>query len=188
MDEKMLTYHAAIGHLDRIVMEIQSGSLHMADMRQRAEDLAKIARFLKSHFEQQRASIQMAAFNLVSPSGTSAAHLPGAASLSRRQAAEDGEKRRHRRVGLILSVEMTIEGYNISGRITDLSEGGFFVDTLTIFGVGTPVEFSFSVDGQKVEGKGIVRASVEQFGMGVEIVEIPDADLDHLSDYLKKQE
>lgn len=194
MDTKEMTYQLAHDRLEKLTRDLQRGDLHYPQLKQIAEEVKDIALYLKTYFENQRTALQQAAFNISFPTQLlTQSPLPQSARQAgaippRTNVAASGEKRRHSRVGLIVSVEMSMEGYNISGRITDLSAGGFFVDTLTIFGAGTELEFSFSTEEARIEGRGVVRTSIEQFGMGIEITDISNASATALGEYLRQLE
>ena len=195
MDTKEMTYQVAHDKLEKLTRDLHRGDLHYQQLKQITEEVRDVAQFLKTYFDNQRIALQQAAFNISFPTQVmnpsslpQSPRLGNASPLKAMPTANNGEKRRHSRVGLIVSVEMSMEGYNISGRITDLSAGGFFVDTLTIFGAGTKLEFSFSADEARIEGRGVVRTSIEQFGMGIEITEISEPCATALAEYLRQLE
>jgi uncharacterized protein (TIGR02266 family) len=79
------------------------------------------------------------------------------------------ENRDHRRHPLIADVEYQSEGMTQRGRMSDLSVGGIFIDTMNPFDVGTLVHFSFVLPGtaDRIDGSGVVAWNQPMVGMGV---------------------
>ncbi len=79
------------------------------------------------------------------------------------------EQRKHRRTPLIADVEFHSEGMSQQGRISDLSVGGIFIDTLNPLDIGTVVHFTFVLPGttDRIDGEGVVAWNQPMVGMGV---------------------
>ena len=63
----------------------------------------------------------------------------------------DNDKRDGRRQASITDVSYEHLGLHFQGRISDLSEGGFFIDTINPLPEGTVISFRFNFPGDKTE-------------------------------------
>ena len=88
------------------------------------------------------------------------------------------------------SVDITYEheGLRFEGRISDLSTGGFFIDTLNPLPVGSTITFRFCLTGRggetAVVGEGVVAWATLFQGMGIRITWISEEDRKKLDDFL----
>jgi|GEM_PF-2059496 len=184
---ELLTIPQAVERLGKLAGELTRAGLAQPRLRTIQEELLQIAQFLTVHFDQAQHGLKRTAFNPDLADTGLAERISAALASVTRSPGKPGEKREHQRIGTILGVELSIDGARISGRITDISLGGFFVDTLNIFPVDTPVEFTFSTGLQTIQGRGQVRATVEYFGMGIQFTELAAEDLEHLAEFLRRQ-
>ncbi len=79
------------------------------------------------------------------------------------------DQREFHRTPLIADVDFHTEGMSQRGRISDLSVGGIFIDTLNPLDVGTVVHFSFVLPGtaDRIDGEGVVAWNQPMVGMGI---------------------
>lgn len=88
------------------------------------------------------------------------------------------------------SVEVTYEheGLRFDGRISDLSIGGLFIDTLNPLPVGSIITFRFCITGRGGEtavlGEGVVAWESRFQGMGIRFTWISEEDRNKLAEYL----
>ena len=184
---EQITISQALERLKRLGPELERAGLTQARLRSIQEELLRVGQFLSGHFDQIQHDVKRTVFNPDLADAQLAERINTALAAVAKSAGKPGEKREHQRIGTILGVELHIEGARISGRITDISLGGFFVDTLNIFPIDTPVRFTFSTGLQTIQGSGLVRATVEFFGMGIQFTELAPDDLDHLAEFLQRQ-
>lgn len=102
------------------------------------------------------------------------AHKPGKTSIyespqDRLADRRSDERRRYPRFPFTASVEVTeLQSQSkISGRATDLGQGGCYVDTLSPFPVGTAVKVRISREEQTFEAQAKVVSSKTGMGMGL---------------------
>ena len=97
------------------------------------------------------------------------------------------EKRAAPRVSIVAEVTFNVDGVGITKRVTDLCEGGLFIETPVPMAVGTELRVRFVLDGQPVSAAGRV-AYVEAYtGMGVEFTGISDLSRLAVRDYVAAQ-
>lgn len=99
------------------------------------------------------------------------------------------EKREKPRGASLAEVSFEHLGVSFEGRIADLSEGGFFIDTLNPLPEETVITFRFHLPGAESEtpltGEGRVAWMHPFQGMGVSFTFLSDEDRERLSRYLK---
>ncbi|MBN1938431.1 MAG: PilZ domain-containing protein [Candidatus Aminicenantes bacterium] len=99
------------------------------------------------------------------------------------------EEKREARTACLTEVTFDHEGMTFSGRITDLSAGGFYVDTINPLPVGALIVFRFVLPGMSAEGAVIGEARVawqQPFqGMGVRYDWLSDEDKDKLIRFIQ---
>ncbi len=103
----------------------------------------------------------------------------------------DGEKRRNSRFPSFTEVSYVHGEVPAQGRISDLSEGGFFIDTLNPLPKGSRITFRFTLPGDKseVEFKGeaeVVWVRPMQ-GMGLHFTRLPLTDQERLRAALNRK-
>jgi hypothetical protein len=100
--------------------------------------------------------------------------------------ADDNEKRRALRSGLLIEVQYEGLGTHAQTRIADISLTGVFVETLSPPPVGSPVNLAFSLPGgYRMEVEGIVRHIQHGIGMGVEFTQLKPEDAEYLRSFAK---
>jgi hypothetical protein len=101
------------------------------------------------------------------------------------------DKRDNRRHFAITEVSYKHLGVQFQGRISDLSQGGFFIDSINPLPEGSLVSFRFGLPGDKSEvpiaGEGRVAWKRPMQGMGICFTRISDVDLDRLKAYLSRK-
>lgn len=101
------------------------------------------------------------------------------------------ERRKSRRYPTIAEVSYEYIGLFHQGRITDLSLGGFFIDTMNPLPEGSAIGFKFSLPGDDSEtplaGEGLVIWQHPMEGMGVLFTRISDEDRERLGAFLSKK-
>ena len=95
-----------------------------------------------------------------------------------------GEKRGHKRNFNITDVTYEHQGVQFQGRISDLSQGGFFIDTHSPLAEGSIIAFTLYLPGDvsetPVTGEGKVAWQRPMEGMGIRYTKLSVADLDRL--------
>ena len=101
------------------------------------------------------------------------------------------EKRREKRNSSLTVVVFEHAGMCFEGRISDLSEGGFYIDTINPLPEGTILFFRFSLPGSDSEraivGEARVAWNRPFQGMGVCFTRLSDGDRDQLKQYLNRR-
>ncbi|HEY7410317.1 MAG TPA: PilZ domain-containing protein [Vicinamibacteria bacterium] len=98
------------------------------------------------------------------------------------------DKRQAPRVSYACEVECTgvgMGGSPLNPRISDLSETGAFIDSMTHIPVGSKVKLKFAVAGREVNATAEVAHAMPQFGMGVHFTEMSEADRAAIAEFLK---
>jgi hypothetical protein len=100
------------------------------------------------------------------------------------------ERRECQRYFVDLPIE--IRGPNTSfplrGATADVSLGGCYVATIFPLAIGVKVEFTLQVAGEDMKGHGVIRTSHPGIGMGIQFIDLSEADLLRLDGYLSKSE
>ena len=97
------------------------------------------------------------------------------------------EKRETTRVSIIAEVTYSVGGVGVTKRVTDLSEGGLFIETPVPVGVGTEMRVRFILDGQPVSAEGRVIYTQPYVGMGIEFTGISDLGRLTICEYVASQ-
>ena len=84
------------------------------------------------------------------------------------------DKRRSLRVSLMAELTYQVDGVAITKRVTDVSEGGLFIDTPVPSEVGTALKLRFLLDGEPVTAEGMVVYAQRFIGMGVEFTALSE--------------
>jgi uncharacterized protein (TIGR02266 family) len=102
----------------------------------------------------------------------------------------DGEKRQGARSFAVADVTFGQKGLHFHGRISDLSQGGMYIDTINPLPEGSSISFRFSLPGDESEspiaGEGRVVWMAHMQGMGISITRLSDDDRDRLKAYLSR--
>ncbi len=98
------------------------------------------------------------------------------------------EKRKGSRYSAITEVTYDHLGMHFQGRISDLSQSGFFIDTINPLPKGSPISFRFGfrvVDSEVfIRGEGRVIWQRPLQGMGIRITQLSFVDKNRLADFL----
>lgn len=103
--------------------------------------------------------------------------------------ADGKDKRKFARYPLIADIRYQSDSPILSARISDISLGGLFIDTVNALELGTKVKFSlvlpqeFSVD--PVEGEGVVTWSQLTVGMGIRFTRMTRSDWEKIRSYVQ---
>ena len=99
------------------------------------------------------------------------------------------DKREKPRNLSLTEVTFEHEGMSFQGRVSDLSEGGFYIDTINPLPVGTTIGFRFFLPGMGPDaliiGEGTVAWQRRHLGMGVRFIALDEESLGYVRRYLK---
>lgn len=103
----------------------------------------------------------------------------------------DGEKRQGPRSFAVAEVGFDHNDVHFQGRITDLSHGGLYVDTINPLPEGSSISFRFNLPGddseRPISGEGQVVWMAHMQGMGIRFTRLSDDDRDRLRAYLSRR-
>jgi uncharacterized protein (TIGR02266 family) len=99
------------------------------------------------------------------------------------------EKRTHPRVPLVAKVEAEAEGRTFLAVTQDISSGGMRIATANPASVGATVELTIILPDseRKIRVRGIVRHHAEGSAMGIQFLDLSDADRAALRAFLASQ-
>lgn len=99
-------------------------------------------------------------------------------------------KRKEIRLATVVDINYIHKGYQMTGRVEDLSSGGFFIDTIHPLPEHSTIIFRFVLPGDKSEtpisGEGDVAWTLKMQGMGIRITKMSDDDRKKLEDFLSR--
>lgn len=96
------------------------------------------------------------------------------------------EARTHERTAILTEIEMTSASGRREARISDLSLGGCFVDTIVTARVGEDITLRLGLDSdQPIEVSGTIVYILDGFGFGISFGELTEAVRLALSRYLE---
>lgn len=103
----------------------------------------------------------------------------------------DSEKRLGRRLPSITEVIYEHLGIRFQGRVSDLSPGGFFIDTISPLAEDSVISFLFSLPGDNmgipISGEGRVAWQTPMQGMGIRFTRLSVASQERLTAYLSQK-
>ncbi len=101
-------------------------------------------------------------------------------------AAPHGERRAVPRYTFVATAELTdpASAMHLSGRISEISHNGCYVDSLNALPVGTVLDVRISCDHGAFETKGKIIYVLERLGMGVQFFDPPKDQLKVLESWL----
>lgn len=97
------------------------------------------------------------------------------------------EKRETTRVSIVAEVTYAVGGVGVTKKVTDLSEGGLFIETPIPVEIGTAMRVRFVLDGQPVCADGKVVYVQPYMGMGIEFTGISDLGRLTIREYVATQ-
>jgi PilZ domain len=114
----------------------------------------------------------------------SEAEVPTAVKVDRREA----ERRQHLRYPFSASLEAVElqSKARFSGRISDLSMGGCYVDTITVLNVGANLKIRLTHDNKIFESRATVMSSSAGMGMGLLFTETGSEQLETLDVWIRE--
>jgi uncharacterized protein (TIGR02266 family) len=99
-------------------------------------------------------------------------------------------KRKEIRLTAVIDINYLHKGYQMTGRVEDLSSGGFFIDTIHPLSEHSAITFEFILPGDKSEtpisGEGEVAWTLKMQGMGIRITKMSDDDRKRLEDFVTR--
>ena len=102
------------------------------------------------------------------------------------------DKREHTRSQLIADIQYRSNSPKLKARISDISIGGLFVDTVNALELGAVVQFSFDLPAEvspdPVKGEGIVTWRQEMVGMGIQFTRMDLEDRERIKAYIEYAE
>jgi len=102
-----------------------------------------------------------------------------------------GEKRENPRDMSFADLSYEHEGLHFEGRISDLSEGGFYIDTINPVPEGSIITFRFNLPGCRTEGliagEGRVAWQRPLQGMGICFTWLSDEDRNQIKGFLSRK-
>jgi uncharacterized protein (TIGR02266 family) len=106
--------------------------------------------------------------------------------------AEGRDKRNFERRTLLSEIRYVSNSPELRARISDISVGGIFVDTVNPLDLGAPVQFKLSLpvgDGEReIEGEGKVTWRQETVGMGIQYTRMRRDDWEAIRSYVSSLE
>lgn len=96
------------------------------------------------------------------------------------------ERRASKRVQLVASAEVIDlgSGTRLSGRVSDISLAGCYMDVMSPFGEGTNIRLRIKYNGQAVDLQGTVRFSHGSLGMGIGFTSLSPTQLETLGAWI----
>jgi hypothetical protein len=88
--------------------------------------------------------------------------------------------RRYPRLRVLGGAEVRRGNDRLWGRVTQINEGGCYVEALYPFPTNTEVDLRLGANDTEIRARGIVRASQPTAGMGIMFTEMADEDLERL--------
>jgi uncharacterized protein (TIGR02266 family) len=101
------------------------------------------------------------------------------------------ERRKSWRWPIVTDVGYEYLGISSRGRITDLSQGGFFIDTMNTLPEGADIRFRIDLPGDEsrtpLSGEALVIWQRPMAGMGVRFIKLSPEDRERLTAFLSSQ-
>lgn len=99
-------------------------------------------------------------------------------------------KRKEIRLAAVIDINYIHKGYQMTGRVEDLSSGGFFIDTIHPLSENSSISFQFILPGDTSEtplsGEGEVAWTQKMQGMGIRITKMSEDDCKRLEDFISR--
>ena len=101
------------------------------------------------------------------------------------------EKRKHLRCALIAEIQYVSNSPVITARISDISMGGVFVDTVNALELGAKVKFRLilppAISEDPIVGEGIVTWRQQTVGMGIKFTAMERSDWEKIRSFIVSQ-
>lgn len=98
------------------------------------------------------------------------------------------DNRKHVRAGLIAEIQYVCDSTVLKARISDISIGGLFIDTINPLELGKTVRFSITVPREisekPIPGEGVVSWRQEMMGMGLRFTRMGREDWEKIKKYM----
>lgn len=100
----------------------------------------------------------------------------------------DADNRRHGRLSLIAEIQYQSDSPMLTARISDISLGGLFIDTVNALELGRTVKFRLKLPEDQarepITGEGIVTWRQETVGMGIKFTRMSREDWERIKAYI----
>lgn len=101
------------------------------------------------------------------------------------------EKRKQKRCDLMAEIQYRCNSPVLSARISDISAGGLFIDTVNALDLGAKVKFSLTLycdnEEETIKGEGIVTWRQETVGMGLRFTRMARSDWEKINKYIAER-
>ena len=101
---------------------------------------------------------------------------------------DGAEKRKQKRCDLMSEIKYSCNSPTLSARISDISAGGLFIDTVNALELGAKVKFSLTLlcgeAEETIEGEGVVTWRQETVGMGLRFTRMSRGDWEKIRKYV----
>lgn len=94
------------------------------------------------------------------------------------------ERRRSRRVSVTAEVVLQVDGTMTVQRVSDISEGGAFIDTPVPADEGTELILHFALDGMSIGATARVAFSRQYVGMGIEFTSLSEGSREAIREFV----
>jgi len=102
------------------------------------------------------------------------------------------DKRKQNRCNLMSEIEYQCNSPVLTARISDISTGGLFIDTVNALELGAKIQFTLKLycDGteEAISGEGVVTWRQETVGMGLRFTRMNRSDWEKIKAYVAGQE
>lgn len=100
------------------------------------------------------------------------------------------ERRSFPRINRVIEIQYMSNSPRLTARITDISEGGIFIDSINTLPEGTLVKFKFSLTGtpteKSIEGEGkVIWSNSDIVGMGIEFQTLTEEDRNRILNFVR---
>ena len=97
------------------------------------------------------------------------------------------DRRKHIRITYFTEVQWGVAGAKYEGKISDISAGGAYVDSIMPCPERTIITVKFKLpEGQELSLQAVVKNSTPGMGMGVEFINLRDIEKELLSNFVKE--
>ena len=126
------------------------------------------------------AAKQAAVANTAAPASRAPLSWQSLNATAQQQAPGERKMRRYPRLRVLGGAEVRRGTDRLWGRVTQINEGGCYVEALYPFPRETEVEVRLGANDREIRARGVVRFSQPTAGMGIMFTELAEDDLDRL--------